>query len=216
MDKRLSNPPIISVLTGKPITGNAVVAAITPPRCAALPAAQIITSVPFFWAFTENSWASSGVRCAEITLTSTVTPKLFNTTTAGLTTPKSDLLPINIATLGILSLRIVYLYIFSHTFNMVLLYVIFSVYILAVNFYAVMLIKSQRDESGASDKPAGDGKIILTAILGGAIALYVSMFVMRYRLKNLLLMILLPVIAVLNVWFFYLAFRSGFTFFVVR
>lgn len=99
---------------------------------------------------------------------------------------------------------------------MVLLYVIFSVYILAVNFYAVMLIKSQRDESSASDKPAGDGKIILTAILGGAIALYVSMFVMRYRLKNLLLMILLPVIAVLNVWFFYLAFRSGFTFFVVR
>ncbi len=99
---------------------------------------------------------------------------------------------------------------------MVLLYVIFSVYILAVNFYAVMLIKSQRDESGANDKPAGDGKIILTAILGGAIALYVSMFVMRYRLKNLLLMILLPVIAVLNVWFFYLAFRSGFTFFVVR
>lgn len=99
---------------------------------------------------------------------------------------------------------------------MVLLYVIFSVYILAVNFYAVMLIKSQRDEFGANDKPAGDGKIILTAILGGAIALYVSMFVMRYRLKNLLLMILLPVIAVLNVWFFYLAFRSGFTFFVVR
>ena len=99
---------------------------------------------------------------------------------------------------------------------MVLLYVIFSVYILAVNFSAVMLIKSQRDEFGASDKPAGDGKIILTAILGGAIALYASMFVMRYRLKNLLLMILLPVIAVLNVWFFYLAFRSGFTFFVVR
>ena len=99
---------------------------------------------------------------------------------------------------------------------MVLLYVIFSVYILAVNFYAVMLLKSQRDNFGETDnKPAGDGKLILTAILGGALAIYVSMFIMRYRLNNILLMILMPVIAVLNVWFFFLAYRSGFTFFVV-
>lgn len=100
---------------------------------------------------------------------------------------------------------------------MVLLYVIFSVYILAVNFYAVLLIKSQRDEFGEKgNKPSGDGKLILTAILGGAIALYVSMFIMRYRTNNLLLMILLPVVAVLNIWFFYLAYRSGFTFVVLR
>lgn len=99
---------------------------------------------------------------------------------------------------------------------MILLYIIFGVYIAAVNFYAVMLIKSQRDEYG-DDKPptSGDGKLILTAILGGAIALYISMFIMRYRLKNLLLMILLPVLGVLNVYFFVLAFRSGFTFFII-
>lgn len=99
---------------------------------------------------------------------------------------------------------------------MLLLYIIFGVYIAAINFYAVILIKSQRDEYGESEKPkTGDGKIILTAILGGAIALYVSMFIMRYRLKNLLLMILLPVLGVLNVYFFIVAFRSGFTFFVL-
>lgn len=98
---------------------------------------------------------------------------------------------------------------------MVLLYIIFAVYIAAVNFYAVLLIKSQRDgDGGTNGKPAGDGKLILTAILGGALALYISMFVMRYRTNNLLLMILLPVAAVLNIWFFYLAFRSGFTFVV--
>ncbi|MBD5632734.1 MAG: hypothetical protein HDP34_05840 [Clostridia bacterium] len=100
---------------------------------------------------------------------------------------------------------------------MVLLYVIFIVYILAVNFYAVMLVRAQRDEYTENDGKGktGDGKLILTAILGGAISIYVSMFIMRYRLKNLLLMIIMPVIAVLNVYFAVLAFRSGFTFFVV-
>lgn len=98
---------------------------------------------------------------------------------------------------------------------MILLYIIFSVYILAINFYAVMLLKSQRDEYGEDDKKTGDGKLILTAILGGALAIYVSMFIMRYRLKNLLFMILMPVIGVLNIYFFYLAFRSGFTFIVL-
>ncbi|MBD5585383.1 MAG: hypothetical protein HDQ88_09895 [Clostridia bacterium] len=99
---------------------------------------------------------------------------------------------------------------------MILLYIVFSVYIVAVNFYAVMLLKSQKDEFGSDTKPVGDGKIILTAILGGAIAIYISMFVMRYRLKNLLFMILMPVIGVLNVYFFYLAYRSGMTFLIVR
>ncbi len=100
---------------------------------------------------------------------------------------------------------------------MLLLYIIFIVYILAVNFYAVMLLRAQRDEFGENDSKitSGDGKLILTAILGGAIAIYVSMFIMRFKIKNLLLMILMPVIAVLNVYFFIAAFRSGFTFFVV-
>lgn len=99
---------------------------------------------------------------------------------------------------------------------MVLLYIIFGVYIAAINFYAVLLLKSQRDEFGESDsRVTGDGKLLLAALLGGAVALYLSMFIMHYRLKNLLLMILLPVLGVLNVYFFVLAFRSGFTFFVI-
>ena len=98
---------------------------------------------------------------------------------------------------------------------MILLYIIFGTYIVAVNVYSVMLLLSLRDETVDENRlGAGDGKLILSAILGGAIGIYVTMFITRFKMKNMVLMILLPVIAVLNVWFAVLAFKSGFTFFV--
>ena len=91
---------------------------------------------------------------------------------------------------------------------MILLYVLLTVYILAVNFYAFRLVKVQRDEFEAGGDRPSDGKLILAALLGGATAVYVSMFAMRFRLSNLLLMIAMPVLAVLNIYCFYLGFRS--------
>lgn len=100
---------------------------------------------------------------------------------------------------------------------MLLLYVIFIVYIVAVNFYAFILIKTQRDESDNADEKSnnGIGKLFLTAILGGAIGIYISMFIMRFRTSNLLLMILMPIIGVINVYLFIAAFRSGLTYLVI-
>ena len=100
---------------------------------------------------------------------------------------------------------------------MILLYIIFAAYIIAVNVYSVMLLLAQRNEymSGESKLNAGDGKLILSALLGGAIGIYVTMFITRFKLKNMLLMILLPVIGVINVWLCVVAFSSGFTFIAV-
>ena len=100
---------------------------------------------------------------------------------------------------------------------MLLLYIILATYIAAVNVYSVMLLLSQRNEflSDESKLNSGDGKLLLSALLGGAIGIYVTMFITRFKMKNMLLMIALPVIGVLNVWFFVLAFRSGFTFITV-
>lgn len=102
----------------------------------------------------------------------------------------------------------------AYYFYMLLLYIIFAAYIVAVNVYSVILLISQRNEylMDESKLNTGDGKLILSALLGGAIGIYVTMFITRFKLKNMVLMILLPVIAVLNVWFCVLAFRSGFTF----
>lgn len=92
---------------------------------------------------------------------------------------------------------------------MTLLYILLTVYILAVNFYACRLVKTQRDEFEAGgDASSRDGKLILAAILGGATSIYLSMFFLRFRLGNLLLMVAMPVLAVLNIYCFYLGYRS--------
>ncbi len=97
---------------------------------------------------------------------------------------------------------------------MTLLYILLTVYILAVNFYSFRLIKTQRDdwEAGGDSFSKQDGKLMLAAILGGASAIYIAMFAMHFRLSNLLLMIALPVLAVLNLYCFFLGFRSIYLF----
>jgi uncharacterized membrane protein YsdA (DUF1294 family) len=79
-----------------------------------------------------------------------------------------------------------------------------------------MLIISQKNDyiNDQTKLNSGDGRLILAAILGGAIGIYVTMFITKYKLKNMLLMIIIPVIGVLNVYFFIVALKSGFTFFV--
>jgi len=105
-------------------------------------------------------------------------------------------------------------YFVAYLCRMLLLYIIFAAYIIAVNVYSIMLLLSLRNDylTDESKLNAGDGKLILSALLGGAIGIYVTMFITRFKLKNMVLMILLPVIGVLNVWFCVVAFRSGFTF----
>lgn len=117
---------------------------------------------------------------------------------------------------------------------MIILYVLLVAYILAINFYAFLLVKSLRDKSSderlqscknaqthfeEGDKPVkGEkttSKLLITGLLGGAIAVYVSMFLLKYKRGDLLLMVLMPLLGVLNVYVFVLLFRSGFSFFVV-
>ena len=129
---------------------------------------------------------------------------------------------------------------FVHTSCMVILYILLVAYILSVNFYAFLLVKSLRDKerethiqqeiksltpTGEGTSPSSPpttaaekvtGKLCITGLLGGAITIYACMFARKYKRSDLLLMILMPLLGVLNIYFFVLLFRSGFSFFLIR
>lgn len=113
---------------------------------------------------------------------------------------------------------------------MILLYILVIAYILAVNFYAFLLIKTLKkaqtetaplqEPSTATPTPEQTdksiSKLIITGLLGGAITIYVCMFILKYKRDNLLLMVLMPLLSVLNVYAWVLIFRSGFGFLLIR
>ena len=119
---------------------------------------------------------------------------------------------------------------------MVILYILLIAYILSINFYAFLLVKSFREKERekqvkeeienltpsaetSSSIPMPEritGKLCITGLLGGAITIYVCMFALKYKRGDLLLMVLMPLLGVLNIYFFILLFRSGFSFFVIR
>ncbi len=116
--------------------------------------------------------------------------------------------------------------------RMIILYVLLIAYIIAVNFYSFLLIKSLRDQERATETPKTDAlteasqptarkidkpisKLFIAGALGGAITIYVCMFLLKYKRSDLLLMVLMPLLGVLNVYLFVLLFRSGFGFLMI-
>lgn len=90
---------------------------------------------------------------------------------------------------------------------MVLFYLIPIAYLIAVNVYGFCLVKAQKDES--EEGKSNDKKLFFAGLLGGALTVYIFLFVYRFRLKSALLMITLPILIVLDVYLAFLFFRSG-------
>lgn len=90
---------------------------------------------------------------------------------------------------------------------MMLFYLIAIAYFVAVNIYGFCLVKAQKDESDG--EKANDKKLFFAGLLGGALTVYIFLFVYRFRLKNAFLMITLPVLIVVEGYLAFLLFRSG-------
>lgn len=87
--------------------------------------------------------------------------------------------------------------------NNVLVTIILITYIIAINVYGIIILNYQKKSTLSEDKrhKVSDIKLLFTGALGGAIGIYVFMFIFKYRLKSFFLMILLPIMIALNVYF---------------
>ncbi len=85
------------------------------------------------------------------------------------------------------------------------------VYFLAINVYGFILICVQKKSvEEACEKSVSDGKLFITGALGGATGIYVAMFVFKYRLTSLFLMVSMPVLIVLNFYVLIFGFYNDF------
>jgi len=53
-----------------------------------------------------------------------------------------------------------------------------------------------------SSRPVSDLKLFLCAILGGALGIYIALFVFKYRLRDITMMVFIPTILVLNIYIY--------------
>ena len=95
---------------------------------------------------------------------------------------------------------------------MILFYILLSAFLIAINFYGVMLMNFQRKamEEGDDGKTVSDGKIFTVALLGGTLGIYLYMILKKYRLKSIGFVVLLPLIFILNVYLIYFAAANNF------
>ena len=93
----------------------------------------------------------------------------------------------------------------------VLIYVLIITYVLAINFYGVLMLRFQKKERENNNEylSVGDGKLFLAGLLGGAIGIFAFMFIFKYRTKSLFLMIIMPLLIAINIYVAILIFSNG-------
>ena len=91
--------------------------------------------------------------------------------------------------------------------------IVLSTYVLAINFYAFILMllqKRQTAQSVAPRRKISDGKILLSGTLGGALGVFLSTFFLKYRRDSILIMVLMPIITAIYVYLILKLFSLGF------
>ncbi|MBQ3115665.1 MAG: hypothetical protein IJC07_01415 [Clostridia bacterium] len=85
----------------------------------------------------------------------------------------------------------------------VFILIVLLVYVLAINFYGVLMLhfqKKAREDGDEENISIGDTRLFITGLLGGATGIFVFMFIFKYRLKSFFMMVFMPVLVAINVF----------------
>ena len=94
---------------------------------------------------------------------------------------------------------------------LILIKILVIVYYLSINVYSFLLLKTQKkNENEGNCSKIRDGHLFVTAILGGALGIYAGAFILHFRTKSLFLMVFMPVIIVINLFFMIVGFVNDF------
>lgn len=98
-----------------------------------------------------------------------------------------------------------------------IIYILTIVYIISINLYGILMLHYQKKsrENDEETIEISDTKLILAGLLGGATGIFVFMFIFKYRLKSLFLMVLMPVFIALNVYVLISLLRNGYGLFMI-
>ena len=94
---------------------------------------------------------------------------------------------------------------------LILIKILVIVYYLSINVYSFLLLRTQKkNEEEGNCTRVRDGNLFVTAILGGALGIYVGAFVLHFRTRSLFLMVFMPVIIVINLFLIIVGFINEF------
>ncbi len=103
---------------------------------------------------------------------------------------------------------------YTHTLLMIILIrILLAVYLVAINFYSFMLVRSQKiQKSEAGESKVKDSKLFFVGAIGGALGIFLSPFILSYRKDSLLLMVVMPLLIAVTTYFLVLGFFTDFNF----
>ena len=95
-----------------------------------------------------------------------------------------------------------------------LIRILIAVYYLSINLYSFMLVYSQKKQTVESgESRIKDAKLFFTGVMGGALGQFIASLVLAYRRESLLLIVVMPLLTAITVYFITLAIMSDFAFF---
>ena len=98
---------------------------------------------------------------------------------------------------------------------LIFLRIVVVTYIIAINVYSYLLVLTQKKQMEEHLKSSvRDSKLFVAGLLGGALGVYIAMFTLSFRLQNLFLMVIMPILIVLNLYLVIMAFIYNFGFVV--